>query len=158
SDRSSVVSHRLRSLVCVPFESARGLRGALYLDNRFAEAAFTDEDLPALATFAAHAAVVLENARLHREAARRCEELEAAQSRAGELAQELESQLARKGEELGRVRAELDAKKESRGFAGIVGSSRGMQEVFRLLEKVKDSEVPVFVRGESGTGKELVAR
>lgn len=33
-----------------------------------------------------------------------------------------------------------------------------MGQVERLIEKVKDSGVPVFIRGESGTGKELVAK
>lgn len=43
-------------------------------------------------------------------------------------------------------------------FENIVSSSGEMQEVFRLLQKVKDTEIPVLVLGESGTGKELVSR
>jgi hypothetical protein len=33
-----------------------------------------------------------------------------------------------------------------------------MKEVFRLLDRVIDTDEPVFVHGESGTGKELAAR
>ncbi|MBI2843360.1 MAG: sigma-54-dependent Fis family transcriptional regulator [Armatimonadetes bacterium] len=43
-------------------------------------------------------------------------------------------------------------------FENIVGTSSGMQEVFRLVERVADSRASVLVRGESGTGKELIAR
>ena len=43
-------------------------------------------------------------------------------------------------------------------FENIIGKSGPMLEVFRLLEKVCNSESTVLINGESGTGKELVAR
>jgi two-component system response regulator AtoC len=39
----------------------------------------------------------------------------------------------------------------------IVGSSRPMLEVFKLIGKVASSDATVLITGESGTGKELVA-
>ena len=43
-------------------------------------------------------------------------------------------------------------------FENIIGASRSMQQVFRLLEKIIESDSTVLINGESGTGKELVAR
>ena len=43
-------------------------------------------------------------------------------------------------------------------FAGLVGQSKAMVDVFRRIERAARSDVAVLVQGESGTGKELIAR
>jgi transcriptional regulator with PAS, ATPase and Fis domain len=43
-------------------------------------------------------------------------------------------------------------------YEGIVGRSRAMQELYRLLDKVVESDSTVLIQGENGTGKELIAR
>ncbi|HEY4563754.1 MAG TPA: sigma-54 dependent transcriptional regulator, partial [Thermoanaerobaculia bacterium] len=64
--------------------------------------------------------------------------------------------------EMRRLSAEVEALREDLearyGFSEIVGISREIQEVFRLMAKVVRVDVTVLVTGESGTGKELVAR
>jgi two-component system, NtrC family, response regulator AtoC len=41
---------------------------------------------------------------------------------------------------------------------GIVGASAKIQDVLRMITRLKDTRTPVLIIGESGTGKELVAR
>lgn len=41
---------------------------------------------------------------------------------------------------------------------GIVGASPKIQDVLRMIARLKDTRTPVLIAGESGTGKELVAR
>src|ERR1700688_4124655 len=41
---------------------------------------------------------------------------------------------------------------------GIIGTSANIQDVLRMISRLKDTRTPVLVSGESGTGKELVAR
>ncbi len=43
-------------------------------------------------------------------------------------------------------------------FMGMVGKSRGMQEIFHRLPDIAQSPSNVLITGESGTGKELIAR
>src|SRR5712671_4368745 len=43
-------------------------------------------------------------------------------------------------------------------FSQIVGNSAKMQEVFKMIERVADTDSTILVLGESGTGKELVAK
>jgi DNA-binding NtrC family response regulator len=41
---------------------------------------------------------------------------------------------------------------------GITGTSAKIQDVMRMVSRLKDTRTPVLITGESGTGKELVAR
>jgi len=43
-------------------------------------------------------------------------------------------------------------------YSAIIGESSAMDNVFRTLDRIIESNIPVLVQGESGTGKELVAR
>src|SRR6185437_2821217 len=43
-------------------------------------------------------------------------------------------------------------------LGGITGSSAKIQDVLRMISRLKDTRTPVLITGESGTGKELVAR
>jgi two-component system, NtrC family, response regulator HydG len=48
--------------------------------------------------------------------------------------------------------------RERHQFQNIIGRSKKMQDVYRLLEDLANLETTVLITGESGTGKELVAR
>ena len=65
------------------------------------------------------------------------------------------SEIVHKEEEIQSLRSSL-LQKES--FAGIIGSSRRIQELLDLIVNVAQSEAPALIHGESGVGKELVAR
>jgi len=41
---------------------------------------------------------------------------------------------------------------------GIIGDSKGMQDVFKQIEKAASTDATIIISGESGTGKEIVAR
>ncbi|MHC4490404.1 MAG: GAF domain-containing protein [Planctomycetota bacterium] len=145
----------LRSVACVPIRVGPRRLGSLYLDNRFERGVFAGRDLPFLVAFADQAAVALENARLH-------EEARAAHNKAEELNRILRGRVERQQAALQDAkalyaRAAADAQTKYR-YDAIVGESAVMRELFFLLDRVTDSDVPVFLCGESGSGKELAAR
>jgi DNA-binding NtrC family response regulator len=47
---------------------------------------------------------------------------------------------------------------EKYGFHNIVGKSKKMQEIYRVIAKVATTDSTVLIYGQSGTGKELIAR
>ncbi|MBT3233530.1 MAG: sigma 54-interacting transcriptional regulator [Calditrichaeota bacterium] len=53
------------------------------------------------------------------------------------------------------LRKELQS---SYSFEDIIGHSKPMREIFKLLPIISNSDSSVLIEGESGTGKELVAR
>jgi DNA-binding NtrC family response regulator len=57
-----------------------------------------------------------------------------------------------------RIRAKLeDAQVTHVGDYEMVGASPVMQQLFRMIRKIGNVDVPVLITGESGTGKELTA-
>ena len=56
------------------------------------------------------------------------------------------------------MKEELQALDSESSFAGMVGVSETMQEIFQMMTKVAQFGATVLITGESGTGKELVAR
>jgi two-component system NtrC family response regulator len=53
--------------------------------------------------------------------------------------------------------AELQSQRHDDSFEGILGTSTGMQDVFRIILKVATTDASVLILGESGTGKEMAA-
>jgi len=53
---------------------------------------------------------------------------------------------------------DIDVMPEKSFRDAIIGRSKPMQEVYKSIGRVSETEATVLIRGESGTGKELVAR
>jgi DNA-binding NtrC family response regulator len=54
-----------------------------------------------------------------------------------------------------RLRREIE---REYSFAGILGHSQKMQELFGVMRSLAETDVVVLIQGETGTGKELIAR
>ncbi len=152
---TSVADMKLRSILCTPLRAREAIVGCVYIDNRFQKATFCEEDRVLLDLFSDQAAIALENARLY-------EENERKRVRLAELNKTLEERVENQADEIQVIRRVLASQKESLRFkydySRIVGQSRAMREVFRLMDIVTDSEYPTLIYGDSGTGKELVAQ
>jgi len=53
---------------------------------------------------------------------------------------------------------ERGRQREPNLFRSLVGTSRAIQQVRKMMQQVADTEASVLILGESGTGKEVVAR
>ena len=43
-------------------------------------------------------------------------------------------------------------------YKNIIGQSNSMKEIFRIIDKVADSDTTIMINGETGTGKGLIAK
>lgn len=57
-----------------------------------------------------------------------------------------------------RQQAQIHDSVEEVSYAGVIGGSPRMRELFRQVDRVASRDISVLIRGESGTGKELIAR
>jgi len=58
-------------------------------------------------------------------------------------------------EENKRLWEEID---KSYSFGNIIGKSKGMKEIYKMIRQIANSKSTVLIMGESGTGKELISR
>jgi len=63
-------------------------------------------------------------------------------------------EVRRLSQEVTALRAEVREKYEG----GLIGNTAAMQEIYKTIGRVAESDATVLIHGESGTGKELVAR
>jgi signal transduction histidine kinase len=64
ANQASIVAHALRSIMASPLRVRGKVIGVVYVDNRVRTNLFSEQDLELLETFAAQAAVAIDNARL----------------------------------------------------------------------------------------------
>ncbi len=126
--------YRTRNLLALPLRNQHGeIIGAFEVLNK-RTGTFHQRDEESLAALAAHAAIAVETAQL-----------------VGEL--------RRSQDELVQQNAHLWREVESKYSShGIIGTGHKIQQVVRLIDRIRDSLVNVLITGESGTGKELVAK
>jgi transcriptional regulator with GAF, ATPase, and Fis domain len=151
----SVTDLKLRSVLAVPLAVKGRSVGCVYADHRLRAGLFDDSDVELCTDLAEQAAIAIENARL-------LEENAAQREAVAKLNRELEARLATQALELDELHQEVRRDRAALtiryDYRNIVGRTGRMQELFRLLDRITDTALPVVVYGESGTGKELVAR
>ena len=162
---ASVHQLMIQAIACVPIRSADPVApviGALYVETRGGGGVRFSDEISTLSAFADQAAIAIESARLIDENRSRAEELavanvelEAARDKLAEALGRRTEQLATVRRDLKQVRAEL---RSHFGYAGLVGTSAPMRKLYAVIERIKDTDVPVLITGESGVGKEVVAK
>jgi len=151
----SIADQKLRSVLCTPLILHGKRIGAIYVDHRFHDAEFSDEDMALVDEFRDLAAFAIDNARLF-------EDNETQRRRLEELNERLARDVAEQNAEVEayrhRLRALKPRKKYRYDYSEILGVSPAIRETFSLLDRIIPTSLPVLIQGESGTGKELIAR
>ena len=158
---ASVENLRLRSVICLPIltegAGSEEVEGILYVDNRLQSGAFDREDLDLLKMLAAQASIAIRNARLLETLRSRNHHLDLSRQQIEGLNEQLGRKVRDREGELAVVRAELGRARGRYDYKNIVGASDAMTAIFKQVDHIIESDLPVLIQGESGTGKELIA-
>lgn len=151
------------------FEGVRGMAAPIYVEGEFKGAVFAASYVPSSFTREEEdklVAKLVECGALASDAKLASEGLARLSLQQKDYIQELVELVA---EEIGTFHEEI-TKREERiqelsgelgskyRYHNLIGKSKKMQIIYRLLEKIQNSESTVLVQGENGTGKELVAK
>jgi serine/threonine-protein kinase PknK len=160
---ASVHQLMLQAVACVPIPGRRGeLIGALYLETRLSPGNEFERELPTLGAFADQVGLAIETARLVTENMNRAKELAETNSKLETAQERLRELLGERTQKLKLARRRLRDARDTLyghfGYQGLVGTSAAMRRLYSLIDRVKDTDVPVLISGESGTGKEVASR
>ncbi|TET31593.1 MAG: tetratricopeptide repeat protein [Planctomycetota bacterium] len=131
----------LKGVFTFPLAIKEKLFGAVYLDSRFVVTDIPPETIDFLVTLMEQVALIIDKAQLY-------EEVRTLSEKLGEKLEETRSELEKKQHEL----------EQRYSYKNIIGKGAKMQKLFLLLDKVVETELPVYISGDSGTGKELIAK
>ncbi len=125
---------KTRNILSAPLVTPEGyLVGVIEVLNKV-KGKFTDYDISLIEAFASYATIAIQNVTQRTQIEKLNEQL---------------------NDKLETIEKELQVKYH---YGNIIGQSAKMQQIYRLLEKAKDTNFPVLIQGASGTGKELIAR
>jgi transcriptional regulator with GAF, ATPase, and Fis domain/serine/threonine protein kinase len=148
NEYQSVMILKLRSILCLPIQSRKKTVGVLYLDNRYRPGAFKAANLKVLSAFCDQVGIAIENAKLI--------------NRYQQVEQELRKKLAEAESEASQyesiLKEEAIAIPTKYSYDKIIAKSKAMYDIFRMLDKITETNLAVFIHGETGTGKELIAK
>ncbi|MBL7684547.1 MAG: sigma 54-interacting transcriptional regulator, partial [Deltaproteobacteria bacterium] len=148
NEYQSVMILKLRSILCLPIQSRSKTVGVLYMDNRYRPGTFKKANLKVLQAFCDQVGIAIENAKLFSEYQRIEKELR-------ERLQQAESEVSTYQAILQEESVLLPTKYS---YDKIIAKSKAMFDIFRLLDKITETTLAVFINGETGTGKELIAK
>lgn len=144
----SIVLNELKSVLCLPIRSKNKSIGVFYLDNRYRVNAFDEVDVDLLNAFCDQVGIALENNKLV--------------SHLKDTQAQLKTQLDETEEELEQVKdilkSESETYKSKYAYTNIISTSDKMNDIFKVLDKITETNLSVFIHGASGTGKELIAK
>jgi transcriptional regulator with GAF, ATPase, and Fis domain len=152
----SIRKWNLQSAICLPLRHGTDrIEGVLYLDSASVVNLLSDEHLQMMQALANYVAICIANTKLFQEVEDQKQKITQLNSelqkrvdlQAGNIA-EMKILLAETQRELGKVY----------GLGSIIGRSKAMLKVYKVLEKVVRTNATILILGESGTGKELIAR